>query len=980
MVSQNLQTGQVLNEFVVERIVAINELRSEAALLRHTKNQMRVLHLFNEDANNLFCIGFRTPMNNNTGVAHILEHSVLAGSRKFPLKDPFKELLKGSLQTFLNALTYPDKTIYPVSSQVEKDFFNLVDIYCDAVFNPLLSEVTFSQEGWHFSAENTTSPIAIKGIVYNEMKGVFSDFHSHVVRHSMAKLFPDTIYRFDSGGEPASIPELTYEQFKEFHRTFYHPSNALLFLYGNIPSEKTLSFLQQKHLHHFSFQSIHSTITPQPLWSSPQSVTFEAPSSAHDDGYASVLVAWIFGSATDALSVLIGRVLSHYCFDTESSPLRRALVDSQLGEDLEDMTGFDADLIQTIFCAGLRKTKPEHTETIRHLIFSTLAHEVEHGLDKELLEGSIRQVEFRLREITDGGSFPYNLKLADRVFQSWLYGGDPLEHLCFEKPLSRLKGDIDSVAQLIGGTIRTSLLNNPHNLTATVVASARMGEQLGSKSEEQAALLSKKLTDAERQQCVAMTRRIAIEQSTPPTAEVLACLPKLAVSDLPVENELVPTSIETVEGVTIHWHELFTAGIVYCDFGFNLEALQPRLLPYFPLYSELLTRCGAAGLSAGQMAKRVALATGGINSSELCATRFGTQDEVVFYSLFHGKSLPERFDGMMELFNDLFERPHLDDKKLISDIILEMKNEISSSLVRSGHGFAASHSAGRLLRSKQIEEILDGIGQLHFLQTISPASAMATTIEALGQLHSAIINRANLVVSLTADDIQRVKTTLGSFIRKLPGRHSRPRPPEPFSPDLQTYSFEINASVNFLSRVWRLQPFTNQTIADYFVLSRALSTGYLWDSIRVAGGAYGASASVSAAHPIFACTSYRDPNLTKTLDHFQAGLRSMASGFSSKEVEQVIIGAIGRLDQVKAPHTKGLSETIALLCGRSQQVRQEMRQQILSCTAARLAACSQQLLDTSLTTVTVLGSNQAITEATKQGFDTIRESLFNSEE
>jgi len=509
MANQNLTQGQVLDTFRIEKIKDIPELRSQAAVFTHEKTGARILHLFNEDPNNLFCICFRTPVYNNTGVPHILEHSVLSGSTKFPLKDPFKEMLKGSLQTFLNAITYPDRTMYPVSSQVQQDFFNLVNVYCDAVFNPLLTEITFAQEGWHFDLNSPDAEVSIKGIVYNEMKGVFSDFRSHVARKTMSALFPDTTYYYESGGDPESIPGLTYEQFREFHKQYYHPSNSFIILYGNIPSEKTLAFLQENYLNSFDYRSVESEIKPQKLWCEPKSITLSAPAPREDDGTASVIVSWLYGSSTDPLNSLLGRIFSHYMFDNESSPMRRALIDSKLGEDLDDMCGFDSDLVQGLFCAGLRKTKPEHAEAIRSLILKTIENEVNRKLDSELLEGSIRQIEFRLREITDGGHFPYNLMLAERALRSWIYGGDPLVHLCFEETVNKIKKEKKKGTAFFTDAMRDMFLNNKHNLVTVIKASSELGEQLGKKSEEQAARLSSAFTGEDREKYSALTRKLS---------------------------------------------------------------------------------------------------------------------------------------------------------------------------------------------------------------------------------------------------------------------------------------------------------------------------------------------------------------------------------------------------------------------------------------------------------------------------------------
>src|SRR5271157_237418 len=666
--------------FLLERVQPVPELRTTAYVFTHEKTGARLLHLYNDDPNNLFSIAFCTPVSDSTGVPHILEHSVLGGSRAFPLKDPFQELLKGSLQTFLNALTYPDKTVYPVSSQVEADFFNLVNVYCDAVFHPLLTSATFRQEGWHFELESEDAVVGIKGIVYNEMKGVFSDFASHVERKAVSLLFPDTSYSFESGGEPQHITDLTFEQFKSFHARFYHPSNSYIILYGNIPSEKTLRFLNEKYLVSFDRLQHRAEVVPQPDWASPRRAEVDAPAPEQDDGLATVALAWKFGMSADPATSLLGRVLYRYLMGTESGPLRRVLVDSGLGEDLDDICGFSNELVHGMFCVGLRKSRPERADAIESLVLSTLEKQATGAIDERLLEGALRQTEFRLREVADAGRFPYNLQLDERCLRSWLYNGDPLAHLAFEKPLAALRAEKDKGCGWFAGKIGAMLVHNPHRLRITVRASSSLGKQLETQSAEQAASLSSAFTKSDRLRIVKETRTLIEGQKKPSPPEALAALPKLAKSDLPPKNRAVQATLTRVGGAEAHLHPIFTSGIVYCDIGFNCTAVPAELLPYLPLYLELLTRCGAAGLSYEQMAKRVSLSTGGIHGSFMCDTAVDTEN-VALLSFVHAKSLASRFGETAGILRDIFLEPDFSNMKQVKDVLLEMRNNLEQNVL-----------------------------------------------------------------------------------------------------------------------------------------------------------------------------------------------------------------------------------------------------------------------------------------------------------
>ncbi len=978
MLKQEIEPSQHLHGFTVERVEEISELRSQAVILRHEKTGARLLHLYNDDPNNLFCIAFRTPVYDSTGVPHILEHSVLCGSRKFPIKDPFQELLKGSLQTFLNAMTYPDKTIYPVSSQVEVDFFNLVDVYCDAVLHPLLTKNTLAQEGWHFDVEDPYGPVNIKGIVYNEMKGVFSNFSSHVARKTMSGLFPDNTYFYESGGEPDHITDLTYEQFKAFHSKYYHPSNSFTFLHGNIPTEKSLRFLEEKYLHEYERLEVDSEVKPQPLWASPRQMEIEAPAPEEEDGTATVNVSWILGDSTDPVNSLLGFVLSRYLVGTESSPLKRALIDSGLGEDLDDITGFDSDTIQSVFASGLRKSRPEHAEKIKALVFDTLKKEVEKGLDEELLEGTLRRMEFKLREISGNGHFPYNLKLADRCYRSWLYGGDPLAHLKFEESLNFLKSEKAARGtKFFEEKIKELLMENSHQLLTIVKASFEMSKRLEKRTQQQARELSKDFGQKEKRKFHKITLRLLEEQKTPVSPEKLATLPKLSKSDLPPKEIEVPTEQSVLSGVPLYSHPLFTSGIVYLDMGFDCSSVPGRLLPYLPLYTELLTSCGAAGLSYQEMSKRVSLSTGGLDSAIMCDTRLGSESDLLFKCFVQGKALPERVPEMLEIFSDLFMKPDLENTKQIKDMIFEMRNDLNGSVISSGHLFAVSHAASRMSRCGYMEETMNGVSQLRFLDRLLKEDKIDEVVERMKELHAMLINKNTCLLSMTADHPEEFTKPLESFVDCLPVLElTASESAMDLESDPNTFGIEISASVNYVSKAWNTGRKTHEDMGQCALLAKNLSTGYLWDKVRVEGGAYGGMAMAKGTEPLFHCASYRDPNLSRTLENFEKALLGVAKGLDQSKVDQSIIGTIGSMDKPKTPRSKGFGETLSLLNGLTKEFRQSLRESVLNASSETLKEMAQKILDSRDTAVTVFGSTSAFDNAQKEGVELKRESLM----
>jgi presequence protease len=960
--------------FLLERVEPVPELRTTAYVFTHEKTGARLLHLFNDDPNNLFSIAFCTPVSDSTGVPHILEHSVLGGSRAFPLKDPFQELLKGSLQTFLNALTYPDKTVYPVSSQVEADFFNLVNVYCDAVFHPLLTSATFRQEGWHFDLESEDAAVGIKGIVYNEMKGVFSDFASHVERKTTALLFPDTSYSFESGGEPQHITDLTFEQFKSFHARLYHPSNSFIVLYGNIPSEKTLRFLDEKYLAAFDKLPHFTEVVPQADWASPRRAEVDAPAPQQDDGLATVALAWKFGMSADPATSLLGRVLYRYLMGTESGPLRRALVDSGLGEDLDDICGFSNELVHGMFCVGLRKSRPERADAIESLVLSTLEKQAAGAIDERLLEGALRQTEFRLREVADAGRFPYNLQLAERCLRSWLYGGDPLAHLAFEKPLATLRAEKDRGCSWFAGKIGEMFVRNPHRLCITVRASFSLGKQLETQSQEQAAALSAKFTKDDRHRIVEETRSLIEGQKKPTPPEALATLPKLAKSDLPPKNREVPVQTARIATADAYLHPIFTSGIVYCDMGFDCTAVPADLLPYLPLYLELLTRCGAAGLSYEEMAKRVSLSTGGIHGSFMCDAAVDSGNLSVL-SFVHTKSLASRFDETAGILRDILLEPDFSNLKQIKDMLLEMRNNLNASVIDGGHTFAVLRASANISAASRIDEILGGITQLRFLDGLARADAPDNVAAVMKKVHAAVVSSATCRLSITADDPEKSAPAIASVVSALPQVKATERKHD-FRVITDTAGIEISSSVNFAAKSWALGRIPPEQTGVFLLLSRNLSTGYLWDKVRVEGGAYGGMAMVSGGEPVFSCASYRDPNLASTFSHFEKGLAEAAAGIPAAAIDQSIIGTIGRIDAPRTPHEKGFAETAALLYGRTREYRQRVRDGVLAASPKALSSAALSVLASPRFAVAALGSAAAFDKAEKEGVKLKREPLL----
>ena len=539
-----LAAGTLLYGFRVLRVLQIPEIRITAYEMEHVKTGAKVLHLHCDDRENLFSVGFRTPPENSTGVPHILEHSVLAGSERYPLRDVFNELHRGTLQTFINAFTYPDKTIYPVASQVRADFFNLARVYTDLVLRPRLLRETFCQEGHHFefvNPEDATSELIISGIVFNEMKGAYSSPESLMYKAIQQHLYPDTPYSFDSGGDPDDIPLLTYEQFKAFHRAYYSPANARFFLYGDIPTADHLAFLAEM-LAGFDRVEVDSTIKTQSRWQEPASIHGAYPIAKEDDQRrkTTVNIAWMMAENVEYETALLLQIISGMLVGSAAGPLRKALIDSGLGEDMSPLTGVEPDLKQIAFIVGLRGTDPDKTARIEALIIDTLKDIAKSGFDRALIEGTLHQVEFNGKEIVRS-AYPYGIILMGRAYHTWLYDGDPLEGLNFPRAIEEIRRKWEAAPELFQEIIRKWFLANPHRLLSVMEPSKTYQAEQEEAFKKKMALLKASLSGDDLEKIRTDAQALKKFQAEPDAPAAASTLPRLSISDITRSIETIPT-------------------------------------------------------------------------------------------------------------------------------------------------------------------------------------------------------------------------------------------------------------------------------------------------------------------------------------------------------------------------------------------------------------------------------------------------------
>ncbi|HXF62738.1 MAG TPA: insulinase family protein [Caldilineaceae bacterium] len=958
--------------FDLIREATIRELQTRARLYRHRATGAQLLSLENDDENKVFGITFRTPPPDSTGIAHILEHSVLGGSRKYPLKEPFVQLVKGSLKTFLNAMTYPDRTVYPVASTNLKDFYNLVDVYLDAVLHPLITRHHLDQEGWHYELESADAPLRYRGVVFNEMKGAYSSPDNLLYRTSQQSLFPDTVYGYDSGGDPSVIPELTYEQFTRFHRTYYHPSNALIYFYGDDDPEARLR-LVESYLSEFSAQPVNGEIALQPVFSAPRRLTRPYSVDAGSDAASKAMVQlnWLLPEGDDLVLVMGLSVLSYALVSTQASPLRKALMDSGLGEDVTG-GGLNTTLRQMTFHAGLKGVEMGRDVEVEALILDTLARLAQEGIDPEMVEAAYNTIEFSLRE-NNTGSTPRGLALMMRSLRTWVYGGDPIAPLAFEEPLAAVRRLLDTDPTYLQRMIRIYLLENPHRTTVVLAPDPTLGQVLAAEEQAKLARVQAQLDAGQIQEIIENTHLLRRLQETPDPPEVLAKLPSLKLGDLDREVKTIPLAVGELQGAQVLTHDLFTNGIVYLDLGFNLQVLPPELLPYAKLFGQSLVEMGTEREDYVKLAQRIGRVTGGIYPSNLLSSKLDDPAGIAWL-LVHGKATLAQGPAMVDILREILLTVKLDNRERFRQIVLKNKARSEASLAPAGHSVVDGRLRAGFTTSSWAGEQMGGVDYLAFLRKLATDidQDWPGVLAKLEEVRRRVVTRAGMLVNVTLDEAswRAFEPALRELVAALP---AHPAAETPWTPSFYQghEGLVMPAQVNYVGKGANLYALGYQLHGSIHVITNLLRTGYLWEKIRVQGGAYGAFCRFSQQSGVLTYLSYRDPNLLNTLAVYNgAGAFLRQVELSDDELTKGIIGAISILDAYQLPDAKGYTSMVRYLLGESDEHRQQIRDEVLGTTAAHIRQFAD-VLDAVAAQgrVVVLGSQEALAAANREQGD-----------
>lgn len=953
-----------LKAYEILKTENLTDIQSTGYILRHKKSGARVAVISNTDENKVFYIGFRTPPEDETGVPHIIEHTVLCGSKKFPVKDPFVELVKGSLNTFLNAMTYPDKTIYPVASCNDKDFQNLVDVYMDAVFNPNIykHEEIFKQEGWHYELESKDAPVTINGVVYNEMKGAYSSPDEILQQEIYRALYPDNTYSKNSGGNPEHIPDLTYEEYLNFHRRYYHPVNSYIYLYGDMDMAEKLDWMDKEYLSRYERIELDSTIPLQKAFDEKVDVTTKYPISAgeHEENKTYLSYNVSVADVLDRKLYQAFDILDYALVSAPGAPLKKALIDAGIGKDISG--GFDSGSLQPVFSIVAKNANASEKEQFLEIIQKTLKDLVKNGINREALLAGINSSEFRFRE-ADFGQFPKGLLYGIQCLDSWLFEDmEPFMHLQCLDTFRFLKEQVET--GYFENLIEKYLLDNKHAAIVTIVPEKGLNAKLDQKLEEKLAQYKNSLSDEEIDQLIRDTRHLKEYQEEPSPKEELEKIPMLSREDM--RKEILPLSnIEKqISGIKTICHDVAANGIDYLTLMYDVSDIPAEDIPYLGVLKALLGYVDTKTYTYADLANAINIYSGGINCGMGIYPNGEKEAPLRVKFEVRIKTLESSLKETMSIVNEILLSSNMNDEKRLYEILAQSRARLQQSLSSAGHSVSSMRA---LAGFSEYAYYLDATNGITYYETVKDLEEhfdekKQTLIAKLKQLTCQIFGTERLLISFTGDQkaFAYAEPVLKEALQKQPAGkkvHEAAR----ISLTRSNEAFTDASQIQYVAKVGNFADHGYHYTGALRILKLILSYDYLWINVRVKGGAYGCMSGFFRSGETY-FVSYRDPNLLKTLeiyDDIPEYLRKFQA--DERDMTKYIIGTFSSMDTPLYPEGKGARSMNAYLQDLTEEMLQKDRDEVRNATAEDIRALADMiqsvLLDPS---VCVIGNEDAI--------------------
>ena len=970
----NYSVGQTYHGFTLKNQEHIKEIDAHVYLFQHKTLGCPLFAIKNSDSNKTFTVAFNTIPTDSTGVAHILEHSVLMGSQKYPIKDVFGEINKGGLTTFLNAMTGSDITFYPFATRNMSEYFDIMDVYCDVVFHPLLQRSTFEQEGWHYHKESPESELQYQGVVFNEMKGAFSDPIRLMFHHLYGGLMPGSTYAHESGGDPKNIPDLSYEQFCAFHKHHYHPSNSTFFLYGDAELDKELTFLEEKYLSTFSDREERRHIKEGRLIDKPIFIedTYGTDSNETRDK-TFLAVGTSVSTVQNRVESAAFQIIANILFNSDGSPLKDAIISSGL---CKDFGGFylNSSSFRTFMVTYLVGSEPEKREDFLKLYTTTLQSMAEKGLERELVISELNKFEFSTRE--DASKAQRGLDLISKAMTAFKYGTNPFENLVTEKVVRTVRQkalEEDYFEELI----RKYLLDNDASVVITLKPDPQKGVKTLEQEQARLAKYESTLTKEQEEQLIARTTELMELQLTANDAQTMQKLPRLSAKDLPVSLNFHTVKPLTIDQREVLVSELLTNHISYVDVGFDFSVIPMRLLPWLDLFGTIVTEIGTEKMNYMQFAKEVATCTGSFSHSVNTYTRKGDADTMRPIFWLHTKCLPDYLEQSLELIHAVLTSVSLSDKKRIREIVGREFAWAEHAAQSEGYNLPATRVFAQLSKAGFYNELVNGISAYQALQKLALDydRLEENFLQGLEEIRSLLFNRNNLVLTVAGEEpeIATFIDNATTLIAALPARAGSAA--ELSNLDKPKHeAFITSAEIVYAVQGGNLLPQGDGYTGHFEVLKTYLSRDYLWNTVRQMGGAYGCFIQFSNITGNLAYVSYRDPQVRKTFDAYNTIPEIIEKLELSDEVlEQLVVGTYGNFDPLHSPSTKAAVARNEYFTGTTPEYKQQRLAEITSTTVADMRAYAPAFAEmTARASRSIIGNRTKI-EADSDLFDTITE-------
>lgn len=916
----------------------IDEIQSVARRFEHIKSGARLLHLENKDDNKLFSIGFRTTPTDSTGVAHILEHSVLCGSRKFKTKDPFGDIAKSSLNTFLNAMTYTDKTIYPVSSKNHMDFMNLMNVYLDAVLHPSIYEnhELLRQEGWRHEIDPETNKLICKGVVYSEMQGALSSPEQVIAGNIYSSLFPNTTYAFVSVGDPDVIPDLTQENFEKFHSKFYHPSNSYIFLYGDQDLHKCLEFINDEYLMEFDKIEIPSHIDDVEAFQNMVEETSEYSISEEEDEKNKTFLALSFAceKTSNAKAYLAMKVLYNMFIESSASPIKTALLKAGIGECILTINDMNMDPTkQALFPIAVKNTDESKKEQFKKVIFDTLEDLVKNGIDKNLLEASINSVEFELREADPWRIANKGIQYNQWVLDSWLYDGDALAHLKYEENLNSIKASINN--NYFEKFIEKYMLKNSHCSLVVLNPKKGLEENKIKALDEKLQSYKASLSETELQALNERNKKLKEAQVSVDTQEAKDTVPKLPIGEVCKKAEELPQEVSKEQGITILKHNIYTNEIAYINLLFDASIIEEKYIPYVGLLSNILGELDTEKRSYSELITEIYKKTGGITFHNEIYTE---KDNVEAYHpkfIIKSKVISESIPTLLQLINEIINFTKFDNMSRIKQVLQEIKSKLQMKIINAGHSIALTRVFSKFSYSDRYRDTISGALYYEFICNLEKnfEENSDEIKKNLIKVYETIFNKNNLIISVVGEESEskRLVSNINIILDNLKADKVETSNIE-WKPSKEIEGLITASNVQFVAKGFNFAKLGYKYSGKMRVMQNILDSEYLHTRVRLQGGAYGCFMEMNKDGNL-AFVSFRDPNLTQTVSTYNEASKFLESiDLTEKDMENFIIGTVGKVYQPLTPDKKGEKAVCEYICNGSYEDTQRERDELLSTT------------------------------------------------